>query len=202
MSQLKYNNITGIILCGGKNSRMGKNKALLELGGKLVINHVIEILTPICNEIILSTNNNELDFLPYKKVSDKRANLGPIAGFQSTLLESSTTHNLIISCDTPFVSTALLSYLLEKSENYDVVLPSFNNHLQPMIGYFNKNFLKIIDHQIKAGNVKPINIFENANMLKVEITKVLEFYNEHLFFNINTKEQYEEAKRIYRSISG
>ncbi len=193
--------ITGIILCGGKNSRMGKNKALLELGDKKIIYHLIETLRPICNEIILSTNNQELDFLPHKHVADKQVNLGPIAGFQSTLSESSTTDNLIISCDTPFISTTLLSHLLEKSENYDVVLPSFNNHLQPMIGYFNKNFLKIIDKQIYAGNIKPINIFENANMLKVEITKDMEFYKDYLFFNINTKEQYEVAKRIYERIS-
>ncbi len=201
MKKLNTNTITGIILCGGKNSRMGKNKALLELGGKLVINHVIETLEPICNEIILSTNNNELDFLPYKKVGDKHSNLGPIAGFQSTLSESSTNDNLIVSCDTPFISTTLLSHLFDKSKKYEVVLPSFKNHLQPMIGYFNKNFLKIIDEQINAGNIKPINIFENANMLKVEITKDMDLYNEYMFYNINTKEQYKEAKRIYASIS-
>ncbi len=201
MNKLTKAGTTGIILCGGKNSRMGKNKALLKLGNQTIIEHIVESLQAICSEILLSTNTNELDFLPYQKVADKTNNLGPIAGFESTLTKSETAHNLIVSCDTPFVSAELLSYLLQLSQNYDVVLPSFNNHLQPMIGYFNKNVLKIIEQQVNKGNRKPINIFENANMLEVEITEELNFYNKHLFFNINTKEEYEEAKRIYQSIS-
>ena len=63
--------VTGIILCGGKNSRMGKNKALLPLGSKTVIEHIVHTLSTICDELILSTNTNDLDFLTFKKVAEK-----------------------------------------------------------------------------------------------------------------------------------
>lgn len=194
--------VSGIILCGGKNSRMGKNKALLELGGKPVIMHLVETLKTLCSEIILSTNNNELDFLPYPKVVDHYKDIGPIAGFHSALGSSQTQDNLIVSCDTPFVSAKLLSYLLLRKKNYNLVLPSVARHLQPMIGYFKKEMVHTIEQQIKAGNRKPINIFENCKLLKIEISKALPFYNEYLFFNMNTEKDYQEARRIYQSISG
>ena len=180
---------------------MGKNKALLPLGSKTVIEHIVHTLSTICDELILSTNTNDLDFLTFKKVADKIENLGPIAGFHSALSESKTRHNLIVSCDTPFISSELLSYLLKNKEDFDLVLPEFNNHLQPMVGYFNTNCLDIIIHQIKIGNIKPINIFENSPLRKIPITKELKFYKDYLFFNINTKKQYREACRIFETIS-
>jgi len=191
------NKTTGIILCGGKNKRMGQNKALLQLGDKTIIEHIVHALNQVCDEIILSTNNNDLNFLPYKKVEDKKENLGPIAGFHSSLTESETEHNLIVSCDTPFISALLLSYLIEKGSNHDLAIPEFDNHLQPMVGYFKKSYLGTIEEQIELGNIKPINIFENSEFKKVEIAKELPFYTNYLFFNINTKEQYQKAKKIF-----
>ena len=193
--------ISGIILCGGKSKRMGKNKALLKLGQKTTIEHVIETLNKICGRIILSTNGPDLDFLPQAKVPDKYNNMGPIAGFYSTLLETKTEHNIIVSCDTPFISDSLLTYLLEQSKSYDLVLPVFKNQLQPMTGYFRKSFVQTIEKELAAENKKPINIFENSNLNSVEITSELDFYHEHLFFNINNPEDYEQAKIIYKSIS-
>jgi len=193
--------ITGIILCGGKNKRMGENKALLQLGSKTVIEHIVQTLSEVCDEIILSTNNNDLEFLPFRKIADEKKNLGPIAGFHSSLVASKTEHNLIVSCDTPFISAKLLSFLLNNNDNCELALPVFKEHLQPMVGYFNKNYAKIIKRQIELGNSKPINIFENSKLRRVAITEDLNFFKDYLFFNINTKEQYQDARRIYKSIS-
>ncbi|MDF1548282.1 MAG: molybdenum cofactor guanylyltransferase [Bacteroidales bacterium] len=194
------NSKTGIILCGGKSNRMGKNKALLSFGKDTIIELVAKTLSTICDQVIISTNSNELYFLPYTKVADKLVDIGPIAGFHSSLLETKTEHNFIVSCDTPFISSALLLHLFNHSKNYDVVLPVFENHLQPMTGYFNKNIIKIIENQIEAGNIKPINIFENAKMNALKIDSALNFYHKYLFFNINSPEEYEQAKLIHKSI--
>ena len=194
-------NITGIILCGGKSKGMGKNKALLRLGDKFLIEHVIGSLEKICHQIILSTNNNDLDFLPYQKIRDKLNNIGPIAGFHATLNASKTIDNLIVSCDSPFVSEKLLLHLIKNKEQFEIVLPSFNKQLQPMIGYFNKKVLSKIESEIKEENMKPINIFEKSNLKKIIINKQLDFYHDYLFFNINNQEDFEKASSIYRSIS-
>ncbi|MCF6240761.1 MAG: molybdenum cofactor guanylyltransferase, partial [Bacteroidales bacterium] len=95
------NNITGIILCGGKSKRMGSNKALLQLNGKCIINYVTELLSNFCNEIIISTNSHELAFLKTELVADEFQTIGPIAGIYSALKHSKTEKNIILSCDTP-----------------------------------------------------------------------------------------------------
>jgi len=189
----------GIILCGGRSRRMGQNKALLKLGQLTIIEQVANTLSKICSEIIISTNSEELNFLPFKIVKDKLTDIGPIAGFHSTLMETSNEHNLIVSCDTPFITTEILEYLYSLRKNYDAVLPVTGDQIQPMTGYFRKSLFQKIEEEIKTGNRKPINIFENSNLLLVDVNNQLEVYKDNLFFNINSPEDYEQAKAIYNS---
>ena len=188
--------ITGIILCGGKSSRMKQNKALLKLNNQFIISYVISSLNAHCNDFILSTNTKELDFLNIKIAEDKHKNIGPIAGILSALETSNTELNIIASCDTPFISTDLFNYLLSFSDNYEIVLPEINGFLQPMTGVFKKSIIKTINEEISNGNNVPPRIFKKTNLKIVKIDNSLKFYNKSLFFNINTKDDYEKAKQI------
>ena len=194
MSQTKQ--ITGIILCGGKSSRMGQNKALLKINEKCIISYVIETLQPFCKEIIISTNTNELDFLPHRKVNDIYNDIGPISGIFSSLLKSTTNKNIVLSCDTPFINSNLFNELISYSHNFDIVLPEFNNYLQTMTGFFSKNKIPIINEEIKNKNYIPPKIFEKCKLKKLEINNKKSYYNKNLFFNINSPEDYIKAQEI------
>jgi len=188
---------SGIILCGGQSKRMGTNKALLKLGKLTMIEHVIQIMQPICGEIILSVNNADLDFLPYRKIKDKIDGIGPIAGFHSSLMETNAEENLVISCDTPFITSQFLNLLISNSKGFDIVLPVYHKRIQTMTGFFRKSMLAVIQDQMEKGNFVPVNIFENTNvnLIQIENEKLLNIG--HLFFNINSQEDYEKAKEIY-----
>ncbi len=190
--------ITGIILCGGKSRRMGSNKALLKLNGKYIVNHVFEVLSTLCKEIIISTNTNELSFLKADLVADEFQNIGPIAGIYSALKHSKTEKNIILSCDTPFISKGILEYMLKNSESFDVVLPVFEEFLQPMTGIFNKKIIPVIENEIKKGNHIPPKIFKKSNLNKLKIDKNTSGWHKHLFFNVNSLEDYEKAKQIMK----
>jgi len=198
MSQTKQK--TGIILCGGKSSRMGKNKALLKINNKYVISYVIDILQPFCDEIILSTNTSDLDFLGYKTVPDKFENIGPIAGILSSLLESKNNKNIILSCDTPFINGLLINELFSYLHTHDVVLPELNGFLQPMTGVFKKDIIPTISTEIQNGNNIPPRIFEKCNLKKLKVESLARYYHEHLFFNINSPADFEKAKEIMNKI--
>ncbi len=193
-------NVTGIILCGGKSSRMGKNKALLKINEKYIISYVIDTLRPFCDEIILSTNTKELDFLGFQTVNDKLNNIGPISGIFSSLQESKNEINIILSCDTPFINHYLVTELLSNSENCDMVLPEFNSHLQPMTGIFKKIILPVIEREINSGNYIPPRIFEKTNLNKLKIKDKDPFYHKHLFFNVNSPEDFSKAQEIMEKI--
>jgi molybdopterin-guanine dinucleotide biosynthesis protein A len=193
---------TGIILCGGKSKRMGQNKALLKLGNLTLIEHVINALLPITDEIILSVNNNELDFLPYRKVKDKISGIGPISGFYSCLSESPGEENFIVSCDSPFITTHFLEYLRSNCRDFDLVLPVYKDKIQTVTGLFNKSILPEMQTQINKGNHVPVNIFERCKVNLVYPT-LNEFPNlDSILFNINRMEDYTKANEIYNHSFG
>ena len=189
-------NNTGIVLCGGKSRRMGSNKALLKLHGKYIISYPIKVLRKFSTQQIISTNNSDLDFLNIKTVADKYKNIGPIAGIYSVLKESSTQKNIILSCDTPFIDSATVEYMLEHSEGYEIVLPIYENHLQPMTGIFDKSIVFTIEKEILSGNYIPPRIFEKCKINKLIIPENISANYKHLFFNINSPADYEKAKKI------
>lgn len=190
--------VTGIILCGGKSSRMGQNKALLSLGGKPIISQVLDTLKPFCNEVLISTNNNELAFLGYPIIKDVFEGIGPIAGILSALQKSKNETNIILSCDTPFVNKSFIHALLDKKDKFDVVLPEFEGYLQPMTGMFKKEIAPIIEKEIAGGNFIPPRIFEQCNLYRLKIDENSFCYHKNLFFNINSPADYQKAKEIIK----
>jgi molybdopterin-guanine dinucleotide biosynthesis protein A len=187
---------TGIVMCGGLSSRMGQNKALLKLGNFTIIEHVIEVLKPLCNDIILSVNNHDLDFLPYRKIKDIFDDIGPISGIYSTLMESETDENFIVSCDTPFINKELLSLFQSEAKNYDIVLPVYKNKIQPITGLFKKRVLWDIELQLEMKNYVPVNIFEKCNTKFIDIDDSVLPNADRIFLNINKTEDYQQALRM------
>jgi len=193
--------ITGIILCGGKSIRMGQNKALMRLDNIPLVEIAINKLKKICDRILISTNSPELDYLPYQKVTDKIEGIGPIAGVYSSLHQSETEHNLIITCDTPFVSSEIMEYLFLQSAGYDIVLPEFKGKLQSLTGYFNRSLLDFIEQEINSEHYKPILMFQQSKLNVIKIDETDKDFGEHLFFNINSMDDFQEASRILANIS-
>ena len=100
------NKVTGIILSGGASRRMGQDKGLTLYRNKELIQYSIELLTPLCSQIIISSND-PTNYSKFGKqiVPDIIKGVGPIGGIFSSLKFTSTSGNLILSCDMPELST-------------------------------------------------------------------------------------------------
>jgi len=196
MKHISKDEITGIILAGGKSSRMGKNKALSDFKGKPLIYYAIETLKPLCSTLIISANQKEkYAAFGLPVISDEIKNIGPMGGILTCLKRSKTQHNLIISCDTPFVSSALFRYLLNEVENDQVVVPSHETFLiEPLNAYYNTNLIGAMEQSVRNGNYKLMDFFKKVRFKSVEIDEKLPFYKEHLFLNINTLKDMDQAK--------
>jgi molybdenum cofactor guanylyltransferase len=191
---MKKSEITGIVLSGGKSSRLGKEKGLAEYGGKPLVAYSIAALKSLCGEIVLSANY-ELD--SYNKfgleiIQDEIEGIGPMGGLLACLKQSQTRYNLVLSCDIPFVETELLSYLLSQIENYQVVAPVHGEgFIEPLCGFYNTNVISQLEETIHSGNYKLIDFLEKIKLKKVLIDNNLPFFNEQLFLNINSLNQIE-----------
>jgi molybdopterin-guanine dinucleotide biosynthesis protein A len=179
-------NVTGIILAGGKSSRMGNDKGLVLLNGKPMITYVIEGLKYICDQIIIITNNEEYVQFGYKLIPDLISDKGPLGGIYSGLAHSKTDVNLCLSCDSPFVTTKLLQLLIDSLGYHDVVLPSYNGRLHPLIGAYKKSCKTVFEKQINANVLKVETAYKQLKYKKIDLTE--NDFEASVFSNINTLE--------------
>ena len=180
--------ITGIVLAGGENRRMGRNKALVEWRGKRLIDWVFDAIGPLCTQIILSSNEP----LPVRHgiitVADRYKNIGPAAGIESGLFHSTTHQNIVVSCDTPMLNAEFFEYLLSKHQDKEISIPIHDGINEPMIGIYSKAVQPVFEAAIKAGNTKPPAIIRSCLYQEVPVNKELNFYHPDMFLNLNSPE--------------
>ena len=183
-------NITGIVLMGGKSSRMGADKAYSRIGNKTLLENSYELLKEFCRDVIFSTGNNVVQTIPgQKNIPDEKQGLGPIGGIYSCLKHSETGTNIIIAVDIPFIDRRLIKFLLENYNNTDLLIPAtHSNGIEPLCGIYNKSVLPLIELMINQNDLKVQNLVNYCNSKILRITKEMEFYDDRLFLNINTPE--------------
>ena len=181
--------VTGIVLAGGASSRMGKDKGLCDFKGKPLVSYAIDILQPLCDNIIISSNNiNDYQRFGLPVYEDIYKNIGPIGGIYTCLKKSSTIANLVVSCDTPFLISSVLKFVLENSDNYDVVAPKHGKSFyEPLAAYYSKSIVNLIEESINAKDYKLINFFDKIRFLGLNVGGI-EGYTDSIFKNLNSPE--------------
>ena len=185
------NNISGIILAGGNSSRMGTDKGFVIYKNKAFVQHIIDALQPLVDEIIIVSNNSDYDVFGLKRVSDLIENAGPVAGVYTGLQYSKTENNLVISCDVPLINSETLSLLIEGlDDNADVVQLESNGKSMPLIAMYKKQSKAIFNSLLKDGERR---LRVALKHLKVK-TIVLHKNQERFTSNINTPKNLNEIE--------
>lgn len=201
-----YKDITGIILSGGKSSRLGRDKSFIKFGDRTLIEITVGLMKSVFENVIISTNSiNEYSFLNCPLVEDKYKNAGPLAGIYSALLNSQSEKNFVISCDVPLMNQQMIEYFIKYDSNKDIIISKASGYLQPLVGIYKQSVLPIIlkllhqpvnqCNEIKK-NISLHSLIKLANTEIIDITS-LPFYTEELFFNLNT---HEDLKKLYMKL--
>ena len=186
--------LTGIILSGGKSTRMNKEKGLCIFNGKPMIEHILDALKPICNQILISANNEQYDYLGYKTITDKYSGIGPISGIYSGLEASQSDNNIILSCDMPLVSVGLIRYIYDNRDDFDIVIPERNDFLEPLCAYYHRRILSNIEIAIQNKSFKLIKLIKSLNYKPLKIDPGHSFFHPMLFENINSPNDLKRAE--------
>ncbi|MCE7992874.1 MAG: molybdenum cofactor guanylyltransferase [Roseivirga sp.] len=186
---------TGIILAGGKSLRMGEDKGLVRLNNKPLISYAIDALRPLVSELLIVANGPGYEPFGYPVIPDLIPESGPLGGTVTGLTDSNSEWNLVLSCDTPFVSTKLFEHLLSNVNNYQAVLPRHKGELEPLTGLYNKNCLKQLEEFIADRQLKMRWAVQQLNLKEVIIDSQNSFYEDQLFQNINTREALLSAEK-------
>jgi len=188
----KKSEITGIILAGGLNLRMGSNKALVCWRGKYLIDWVYSAICPLCSEIIISANEGDFSHLDAKIVPDRFNRIGPVAGIEAGLSSSKTDLNIIVSCDTPMLTTGFFRYMIREHEGFEISIPVHDGTNEPLIGIYNHSVLSRFQEAIARGQFKPPSIIKSCNYQEVPVGRELNFYTAELFLNLNSPEDLKQ----------
>lgn len=186
--------VTGIILSGGKSNRLGHEKGLAEFNGKPLVVYALNTLKPLCDRVLISANNclDEYAALGFEVVEDEIKGIGPMGGLLSCLKRSSSRFNFILSCDTPFVPGRLFVHLLDSIENFQVAVPVHgDNYTEPLCAVYSTNVIWEMQRCIDRKEYKLSDFLEKVNAKKVLINDRLPFYREEMFVNMNTKTDLE-----------
>ena len=193
-----------IILAGGKGLRLGYDKVLETIGDKNLLQYAISRVSPLCREIIIVTalgrtipqlnNHQEL-----RTVTDIFPGKGPLGGIYTGLATSDSFCNLTIACDMPFLNQALLSYMIQLSANFDIVVPRVGNMVEPLHAVYSKSCLAPMEDMLKQGKLSVNKLLDLVRVKYVEAEEIDRFDPEHLsFFNINTKADLEMAREVIK----
>ena len=197
---------TGIILAGGKSSRMGTNKALLTIEGKTVIERIVDQLDQIVDEIIVVTNHfHDYEFLQLPMVEDKWKEMGPLAGIEAGLNASTTERNLIVACDMPFISIELGKYLLTLLDQYQAAVPEISGQLHPLFAAYRKDTLKAVSKSLNENQLRIRQLLHtiHVKIIKNELLDSLGISTEEIyFFNMNHPDEYHKAIKIIKEKGG
>jgi molybdopterin-guanine dinucleotide biosynthesis protein A len=188
--------MTGIVLSGGENRRMGTDKAFLKVAGVPLIEHVLRSLQSVFHDLIIVTNAPE-HYTGYQVnvVTDAFDIRGPLTGIYSGLIRSSTEYNFIVACDMPYLNPALISYMAGLGEGHDIVIPSINGLLEPLHAIYRKRLIPLIEEQIKHDRRRIRELFGHVQMRYVTEQEIDRFDpGRKSFKNLNTPKDYEDAE--------
>ena len=200
------NNILGIILAGGKSSRFGEDKSTVKLGNKTLLDHTVNKIENEFNEILVISNNKELNFKnkKFQVIEDCiEGQLGPLVGILTAMKwvkENKKDYRWVSSfpCDTPFFDINLTNKLKLKTNNTSKKLIFLNSEKKRhnIFGAWSIDLIKILENDLKK-NFRKVEIW--ADKIGYESINInIEKFDK--FLNINTKKDFEKAKKNINKI--
>ena len=197
---MDHNNILGTVLAGGKSQRFGEDKSQVKLDGKLLIDYILSEIVDEFREILIVTNN-QIAFQKSKKIStikDFKKGQGPLGGVLSAMKwakEKNSNYKWISTfpVDTPFFKKKILKKFLSEIniEESKLFFIKSNNTRHNIFGMWSIDLMKKLEEDLNKGHKK---VETWANSIGVKIIN-MEFMYEDPFFNINTKDDLEIAKK-------
>lgn len=190
--------MTGIILSGGRSSRLGMNKAFLEIEGERLIDRTVKKFRGLFSEIILVTNEPLLYLdQDITLVTDIYKGKGPLGGLYAGLFYASFDYAFLCACDMPYLNPEFIRYMMGKVPEYDIVVPETADGFHPLHAIYSRRCLPTIKSLLLRDRLKMTGCFKGMKVLYVPET-VIRRYDQQgwMFLNINTEQDLQRAREL------
>jgi molybdenum cofactor guanylyltransferase len=190
--------VAGFILAGGCSSRMGRDKAMLDIDGATMIERAIRLIRSVDVEPAVVGSFGEFRReLEIRVIADDWPGAGPLGGITTALRDSQARWNLVIACDMPYLTTEWLQFLLRwaRESSADAVVPMNEGGPEPMCAVYHKRGETMIRTALESGTRKVTDGLAKLHVEHIEREEWKSFDSDgFLFKNMNEPADYEEAK--------
>jgi molybdopterin-guanine dinucleotide biosynthesis protein A len=187
------------VLAGGLSRRMGRDKAFLPIGGRPVIQRVLDRVSQVSDDVIIVTNapDRYRFCTACRLVGDVFPGKGSLGGIYTALTLARNYYCLIVACDMPFLSVSLLQHLVSLAPGYDVVVPRIADRLETTHAVYSTACLDAIRQQITLDDLRIRSFFDGMRVRVVEQTEVARYDAElRSFLNMNTPSDWERLQQL------
>jgi len=182
--------ICAIILAGGNSRRMGQNKALINIGGRPLVEIMARRAAPLADKVFISSNRPELfSFLPFQVVPDICPDQGPLSGLQAVMRKHIFTFYITLACDLPRLPASLISRMLDVAEGFDAVIPRTTDGMaHPLAAVYRRTCLPVIEDALRNKANKAIAAFTGGGLHIRWMEPAEGVFKDGNLVNINTPE--------------
>ena len=191
--------ITGVIQAGGQSTRMGgRPKALMEVGGRRIIDRVADVVREVADDVLIVTNTPKLyASLDLPMVPDAFPDHGSLGGIYSGLRAATGDAAFTVACDMPFLMAEVARLVTGRAGEADVVVPRVGEQWETLHACYAKSCLGPIESRLRAGQLKITGFYDDVRVLTIAADEVARFRApEIVFMNVNTPEELEAARRL------
>lgn len=189
--------ITGIVLAGGRSTRMGHDKASLRFGDETLASRAVRLLGMVADDVIVvAAPGASLPALPARIVHDAVSHLGPLAGIATGLAASTTEVNLIVACDMPLIRPAVLRRLIELREEADICVAVAGGHASPLCAVYRRGVGATAQEMLDAGERRVMALLDRVQTKRVDAAVFRDIDPDlETFVSCNTPDELEAAAR-------
>jgi molybdopterin-guanine dinucleotide biosynthesis protein A len=189
----------GIVLCGGKSTRMGASKALLPFGAETMLQRVVRILGTVVSPIVaVAAANQELPGLPEDVIvtRDEKEGRGPLEGLRAGLkaLPESVELAYVTSCDVPLLVPGFAVRMIELAEGHDIAVMEIDGFPHPLSAVYRRDTLPHVEALLADDRLRPVFLFDAVRTRRVQPAEMTAVDADlRTLRNLNTTDDYHDA---------
>jgi len=190
--------VGGVVLCGGKSTRMGTSKALLPFGPETMLQRVVRLLSEVVSPIVVvAAIDQDLPQLPSGVIvtRDENEGRGPLEGLRAGLKALPTTVDAayVTSCDVPLLETGFVRQMIDLANDYDIAVMEIDGFTHPLSAVYRRATLPSVEDLLANNRLRPVFLFDATKTRRVKPEEMTSDPDLRTLRNLNTREDYERA---------
>jgi len=189
--------VTAIILCGGRSSRMGQDKASLRFGDETMLERIVRIVRAVADHVIVVARRDQPVPSDVTLAYDAVEDLGPLAGIAAGLAISKSDLNVVVACDMPLIRPQVLERLASLIDDYDACVGVADGHPSPLCGIYRSRIAPDAQALLDSGERRMMRLLEVVRTKRVDAAVFRDIDpNLETFISVDTPKKYADARSL------